>query len=307
MPQKKTIDKDPIMAEQEKLIEILKFTPRAYKIQMWGYGGEYVMGRVDRKIYDYFKQRRLSVSDYAWDDHYADENNIPEHMQPFPAGSWYDCDGMAHCHGVDKNCGTIQITDEQDQIIYERSLEDLDGCSNDSPEWRSGDEAWIDQEPAGTVVFIGISSEKGTFFESTIDLKEPFDITKLQLGYDDVDGNEIVNHVSYDGEDIDNFGGSTDGKSSVFGFYIAGTGQGNSRWEKYSDMSDITYPLTDWFPAKINPVRTGTYNIRTPGKDSWERQAEWNGEYWHSTYDVTTELKIKEWRGLSIDPDLETE
>ena len=26
--------------EQQKLIDTLKFTPRTYKIQMWGYGGE---------------------------------------------------------------------------------------------------------------------------------------------------------------------------------------------------------------------------------------------------------------------------
>ena len=50
--------------EQEKLIEVLKFTPRTYKIRLWGYGGEYIMGNVDRKIYDYFRQRRLSVTDY---------------------------------------------------------------------------------------------------------------------------------------------------------------------------------------------------------------------------------------------------
>ena len=35
--------------EHEKLIAHLKFTPRTYKIQLWGYGGEYVMGTVDRK------------------------------------------------------------------------------------------------------------------------------------------------------------------------------------------------------------------------------------------------------------------
>ena len=40
------------ITEQEKLIEVLKFTPRTYKIQLWGYGGEYIMGTVDRKIYD---------------------------------------------------------------------------------------------------------------------------------------------------------------------------------------------------------------------------------------------------------------
>jgi hypothetical protein len=41
--------------EKQELMDILKFTPCTYTIQMWGYGGEYVMGTVERKIYDYFK------------------------------------------------------------------------------------------------------------------------------------------------------------------------------------------------------------------------------------------------------------
>ena len=36
--------------QQQLLIDTLKFTPRTYTIQMWGYGGEKVMGTVDRKI-----------------------------------------------------------------------------------------------------------------------------------------------------------------------------------------------------------------------------------------------------------------
>ena len=293
---------EAVNPEHEKLIEVLKFTPRTYSICMWGYGGEYVMGRVERKIYDYFKSRRLSVSDFAWDSDYADEHNIPEEMWPFPPGSWYEGDDIAHCHGVDKNCGTLQILDENGDTVYERSLEDINGCDDDEPQWGSGDEAWIDQEPAGTVVFIGTSSEKGTFFEGEIDLKEPFDITKLELGYDEVDGNEVINSVYYDGEDIDNNGGSTDGKSSDFGFYIAGSLK-DGKWTRYRDMDDIEYTMTDWFPKKINPVRVGAYTVRLPGKDGYTRTTEWNGEFWHYSWDATTEVKIKEWQGIAYDPD----
>jgi hypothetical protein len=296
-------DLETKIAEQEKLIEVLKFTPRTYKISMWGYGGEYVMGKVDRKIYDYFKSRRLSLEEFAWSEDYATENNIPEEMYPFWPGSWYDCDGMAHAHGVDKNCGTLQIMDENDEVVYEASLENISGCDDDEPTWGSGDEVYIDQAEDGTPVFIGVSNEKGTFFESNIELKEPFDITKLELGYDDIDGNEVINHVSYDGEDLDNFGGSTDGKSSDFGFYIAGSQKATGKWEKYKTMDDIEYPMTAWFPKKIKPVRDGTYMVKTAGKNSYTHQAIWNGEYWHSTYDVTTELKVKEWQGIAGNPD----
>jgi hypothetical protein len=295
------------LEEKEELLQILKWTPRTYKISMWGYGGEKTMGTVDRKIYDYFRQRRLDLSDFAWDSDYADENEIPEDMWPFPPGSWYECDNMAHAHGVSRNAGTLQIEDENGNVVYERSLEDCDGGSDDSPELSCGDEVWIDEKPAGTVVFIGSSNEKGTFFEADLPLTMPFDITKLTLNYDEIDGEELVNSVYYDGEDIDNWGGNTDGKSSDFGMYIAHSQKDTGKWEKYTTMDDIEYPMTGWFPKKVNPVRDGNYMIKTTGKNSYAHQAKWTGSRWISAWSddtpETEEIKIKEWQGLSIDPD----
>jgi hypothetical protein len=296
-------------AEKEKLMEVLKFTPRTYKIQMWGYGGEKIMGTVDRKIYDYFKHRRLDLSDYAWDSDYADDHNIPEDMQPFPPGSWYECDDMAHAHGVARNAGTLQIEDEHGETVYERRLEDITGGDDDEPEWSGGEEVWIDMKPAGTVVFIGNSNEKGTFFEGEIPLKQPFDISKLTLYYDEIDGEELINRVEYDGEELDNWGGNTSGKSSDFGMYIAGSQKATGTWEKYTNMDDIVYEMTEWFPKKIKPVREGNYMIRTPGKNSYTYQCKWTGSKWVSgyiepdDYDTADEIKIKEWQGLAADPD----
>jgi len=295
------------LEEKEQLMQVLKWTPRTYKISMWGYGGEKVMGTVDRKIYDYFKHRRLDLSDYAWDSDYADENDIPEDMQPFPPGSWYECDDMAHAHGVSRNAGTLQIEDENGNIIYERSLEDISGGDENEPEWSCGDEAWIDEKPAGTVVFIGNSNEKGTFFETDLPLTMPFDITKLTLNYDEIDGEELVNGVEYNGETIDNWGGNTDGKSSDFGMYIAHSQKDAGKWVKYTTMDDIEYPMTDWFSKKIKPAYLGTYMVKTAGKNSYTYQAKWTGSRWISSWQddtpETEEIKIKEWQGLSIDPD----
>jgi hypothetical protein len=297
---------ETVNPEHEKLIEVLKFTPRTYKIVMWGYGGEKVMGTVEREIYDYFKSRRLDLSDFAWDHDYAEENNIPDHMCPFPPGSWYECDGMAHAHGVSRNAGTLQILDENGDAVYERSIDDMSGSDDNEPEFSCGDESWIGEKPDGTVVFIGSSNEKGTFFEGEIELKAPFDITKLSLGYDEIDGEEIINHVEYDGEEIDNWGGNTDGKSSDFGMYIAGSLK-DGKWEKYTNMDDIEYTLTDWFPKKIKPVRTGIYMIKTAGKNSYTHQAKWTGarwiSSWHDDVPEIAEIKIKEWQGIAYDPD----
>ena len=295
------------LEQKEELLQVLKFTPRTYKISMWGYGGEKVMGTVDRKVYDYFKHRRLDLSDYAWDHDYADEHNIPEECQPFPPGSWYECDGMGHTNGVSRNAGTVQIEDENGEVVYEHELENFD-YTEPCPDICCDEEVWIDSQEPGTVVFVGSSNEKGTFFEGEINLTAPFDIEKLTLGYDEIDGEELINYVSYDGEDIDNWGGSTDGKSSDFGFYIAGSQVSTGKWEKYTNMDDIEYEMTPWFPKKIKPFREGIYMVKTAGKNSWTYQAKWTGSRWISSWhdDVpeTEEIKIKEWQGLAQDPDI---
>lgn len=293
------------LEEQNKLVEVLKFTPRTYKIMLWGYGGEYVMGTVERKIYDYFKRRRLSVMDYAWDS--GEDLQVPEEMQPFPPGSWYECSDMCHISGVDRSCGTLEIQDENGNTVYQKSTEDITGWQDDEgnpePEWSCNEEVWIDEKEPGTVVFIGVSSEKGTFFEADLELTAPFDPGKLTLIYDEVDGNEIINCVEYDGVELDNYGGDTNGKSSDFGFYVAGT-QKDGKWERYKDMDDIEYSLTDWFPAKINPVHNGKYNVKT--KDGYSYQAMWNGEFWHNDWNEE-KIKIKEWQGIDHDPDADVE
>jgi hypothetical protein len=289
--------------QKQELMDILKFTPCTYKITMWGYGGEYVMGTVDRAIYDYFKHRRLDLSDFAWDSDYAEENNIPEDMWPFPPGSWYECDNMGHVHGVDRNSGTLQIEDEQGNTVIERALETINGCDI---ELSCNDEVWIDSKEPGTVVFIGSSGEKGTFFEGEINLKSPFNQEKLLICYDDFDGNEVVSSIEYDGEEVENWGANTNGKSSDFGFYIAGSQQGG-KWQRYKNMDDITYPMTEWFPKKIKPAYEGLYEIRSSHKDSYQQQAKWTGFRWISSWSEDLpeieELKIKEWRGISVDPD----
>ena len=50
-------------------------------------------------------------------------------------------------------------------------------------------------------------------------------------------------------------------------------------------------------------------SVKTAGKNSYTHQAKWTGTRWISSWqedkENTETLKIKEWQGLSIDPDLE--
>ena len=253
----------------EELIQVLKFTPRTYKVQMWGYGGERVMGTVSQESYDYCLANQVDLQDIAWNSEAAEEMGLDADLLPFPPGSWYECDNLAHCHGVAKDSGTLQIEDETGETVAELNLEDLTGDPEDgSPEFVPGDEAWITMRP-GSIVFHGSSNEKGTFFEGEIELTAPFDITKLSLHYDEIDGEEIVTGVSYDGEDIDNWGGSTDGKSSDFSMFLV---KENGDYERYSpEEKDWGHPeygtspdswerTVDFKFAKHKPVYPGYYN-----------------------------------------------
>jgi len=301
--------------QQQQLIDTLKFTPRTYKVSMWGYGGEKVMGTVDRAVWDYCLKNQVDLSEIAWgdEDTVQDDMNLDVDQLPFTPGSWYECDDMAHVHGVSRNAGTLQIEDETGAVVFEKRLEDMDGGSDDVPEWSCNDEAWIGSKPVGTVVFVGSSNEKGTFFEGNIELTQPFDITKLTLGYDDIDGEELVNSVTYDDEDIDNWGGSTDGKSSDFGMYLV---MDSNTWETYSPeekdwghpehgSSPSTWEKSETFKfSKIKPTIPGYYSCTWKHFGTTYGSAYWDGtqfgEWEHGQFKPITG-EVVSWSGYNWD------
>lgn len=306
------------LAEQQKLIEVLKFTPRTYKISMWGYGGEKVMGTVDKAIWDYCDDNQVDLQEIAWgDEDTIEEMGLDIDMLPFPPGSWYECDDMAHTNGVSRNAGTIQIEDEQGNTVYEKSLDSitggLDDNGNPEPEWSCNDEVWIGSKPKGTVVFVGTSNEKGTFFEGEIELRAPFELDKLVLGYDEIDGEELITSVTYDGEEIDNWGGSTDGKSSDMVMVLVTDDEGN--WERYDpEEKDWGHPPSgpspsDWEKspkfkfAKVKPTVEGWYSAVWHSFGTTYGTLYWNGsefgEWEHGQF--KPQAGVETWQGYNWD------
>jgi len=299
--------------EKQQLIDTLKFTPRTYKISMWGYGGEKVMGTVDPKVWDYCMENQVDLSDIAWNYDACEEMGLDEDLLPFPPGSWYECDGMAHVNGVSRSAGHIQIEDENGDSVFEKQLEDCDG-GDGNPAWSCQDEVWIGSRKKGEVVFIGSSNEKGTFFEGEIELRAPFDIEKLELYYDEVDGEELVNCVYYDGEEIDNNGGSTDGKSSDMIMVRLTDDDGN--FERYEpEEKDWGHPEygtspSDWEKSpnfkfkRHRPVHPGYYSCNygfgsTYGSLYWDGKS--FGDWEYGKFHAKDDDGIVAWQGYNWD------
>jgi hypothetical protein len=303
--------------DKQLLIDTLKFTPRTYTISMWGYGGEKVMGTVDPAAWDYCVANRIDLQDIAWDSDASEDLDLDEDLLPFPPGSWYECDNMAHVSGVSREAGTVQIVDENSNTVFEKSLGDIvgGGCDGE-PDWCCNDEVWIGSRKAGEIVFIGNSNEKGTFFEGEIPLTAPFNIELLELHYDEVDGEEIVNCVYYNGEEVENNGGSTNGKSSDFVMVKVIDDRGN--WERYDPTQDENLEIdlnqglpseddepeletTAWYPGSVDPVHVGHYETQVAPPLAWpfpsEAMLEWTGKKWLDI-DGKVVKRIAQWRGL---------
>jgi hypothetical protein len=190
----------------------------------------------------------------------------------------------------------------------------------------------------GEVIFIGSSNEKGTFFEGEILLKAPFDIEKLDLNYDEVDGEEIINSVYYDGEEVENWGGSTDGKSSDMDMVriiddeknweryeipeeseeseSISSSESDENWDPAKELQKIVDEFkeefgeaeeysdqdkTEWFDVTVKPHHKGSYECEFEST-TWpfpiERMCEWSGRSWKENGKKA--VGIKRWRGLTF-------
>lgn len=208
--------------EKQQLIDMLKFTPVTYRAEIWGWGGEIAIGTVSREIYDHFQDNDIDISDYAsdWDN----EAEVPEELQPFEPGNWYDCDNICHESGATMDdCSYITVFDEKGNKVWESSLDPNTLDEDHGIEAEESEEVYINEQAPGTCVFVGTSSEKGLFGAYEIELKQPFDPKKLKFHYGDYEGWAIMSFVEYNDESLEELGElNTDGKSADFALYCIG-------------------------------------------------------------------------------------
>ena len=317
--------------QKQELVDILKFTPIKVNLTLQGYGGEAYAGKVDRKIYDYFKQRKLDINEFAWDSDYADTKEIPQEMWPFYAGSPYECDNLFHASGAElSNLNYITITDENGNTLWENDLgySNLDELGVVVGEGGGGE--LLDLCDENDVVFWGGQGEKGCFFDAEFTLRAPFDPKKLSITYENCDDWYIITGVEYDGEELDGCGGySTTGKWAESKWILLNEEEvyeaaeedeedipvldgeemqaqkaidGKFDWSPGEELDKIWEDAkTEWFDKDVKPNVKGTYEVSYDAEwpNSGIGMAEWSGRTWKQE---GKKILIKQWRGLNFDP-----
>ncbi len=227
-------------ADKQEFLDTVAGVEHTYRISIGGYGGEMVYSKITKAQFDHWDEECSKVDENGYDCDSAfsdyifscsDEDYEQESGKKLPEeakfeGEWYDQDDIDHTNGADFE--SAHITIEKIEVsengtywngkvleeLYE--YEDLPKFIKEHKIEHEQDELDLDNilpkdEP---YVMYAMSVEKGTFFDGTITLTRPFDISKIKIcSMSYPNGDNIIQSVEYDGEEIDNEGGDTNGKS----------------------------------------------------------------------------------------------
>ena len=204
---------------------------RIFEISIIRWCGEYVCASVSREFYDYWKERD--------EDEFADFINaldeIDKHGGEVPAmlpdgttpHAWYDADNIAHISNAVANdfnhLRVVEMVEDPDapsglkekdggfEQIWEfanlrRTVPDIVGISR---------ELTIDRDTDDPVhpVFMAKAASKGRDTIAIVRCAGAFDVSRLSIQTWDMDGDLVVDTISYDGEILETDSEWSTGKS----------------------------------------------------------------------------------------------
>lgn len=189
---------------------------RYFRIDIWGYGAEVVIGEVTRDQYNFWKEEKekydegeQSLVEELYDDWHSPK--IPKEMK-MEAYDWYETDEILHASGPYLSGATIQVTEVESSEYQAPDISDIlyeirgeDEIEEKLPEWEWGenDETYPLDMPDHPYVFMGVSEEKGTFYSSAVEEDGDFDLNKLKLVVEDIDGGYMIAGVKYGDQEVD--------------------------------------------------------------------------------------------------------
>jgi hypothetical protein len=224
--------------EKQELVDTLS-GPRYYHLQISGYGGEASYMSISKEAHDFWKDHKEQYGDYDLvqyitraedgDFDFEDIEGVPteaefmtdEDGDPRP---WYEPPNeIDHTFGAsyDSSYITVDEVDGEDysakhirEVIDREDLSELNDRIGEETEWSvEVVEPTCCEEPEAKYIAQMYSSEKGTFFDGIIETVGDFDPKKLKIHtVEYLNGEDTVTEVWYDGVEVDNNGGDTNGK-----------------------------------------------------------------------------------------------
>jgi len=230
--------------EKQETIDALK-GPRYYRIQLNGYGGESAYMSISKEAYEFWNAHTEEHGDTDLVEYMVnatDEDCSFNELQEVPQGAdflydadesfhrpWYEsATEIEHTYGVEYGSAYLVVdevssedydADVVNEVVDRESLSDyLNNIeeANDY-EFELTEMGCCDETDAEYIAQM-YSSEKGCFFEGTIETHGDFDPTKLKVYTTEfLNGEDTVTSIMYDGVEVENFGGDTNGK----GYYAS--------------------------------------------------------------------------------------
>ena len=246
------------LKEKENLIEAFK-GPHFYRIRLWGYGAETSYMNISKEAHDFWKAHGdehgdsdavnyiinaedIHADDIAQQGDYEDLDpaGIPReamfmHNEEGEGSTYYEpWDQFDATYGVAQDAAYLTVekvsseeynADVLEETIEHEDLNDFMSRVGEESDWEH--EAYVEgHEYGGKFPLKGSyicqfqSSEKGTFFETVIETALPFNQNLLKFATEEApNGEDLVYAVEYDGVELDNEGGDTNGKGYWVHFY----------------------------------------------------------------------------------------
>lgn len=232
--------------EKEELVEAIK-GPRYYRIHISGYGGEAAYMSITKEAHDFWQPIceengdsdlvTYMTADDLEECEFDNIESVPEEAQflndpddDMYKRPWYESHTeYEHQYGSEFSSSYMDI-DEVDsaeysanvirEIMARESVEDLFNRIGEETDWEVELMDSTECFAPNDVEYIAqlYSSEKGSFFDGIIETIGEFDPKKLEFHCSEWDnGEQTITSVVYNGVEIDNQGGDTNGK----GYYAS--------------------------------------------------------------------------------------
>lgn len=227
--------------EKTELVETLK-GPRFYRLSVNGYGGEGAYINISKEAYDFWNNHndeygdgdfvQYLVNDDPDDIEYEDLDEVPPEADFLTVKGedykqqWFEAENeFCHQYGVEYGSAWLTVDEVASDdysaahvadVIESKNVTELIDEIGEETDWEvelqdTGDEDWYKDQ--GDYVAQMYSSEKGGFFDAVIETVGDFDPKKLKFYITEYpNGEDIIDSISYDGEELENNGGDTNGK-----------------------------------------------------------------------------------------------